>query len=74
MCIPRDEIRLAPNPLFQATLPLVYKNPFRKIGPYCSLGLVTGRARPMDIRVAMTNSLGFRGKNASLIFARSVPN
>jgi hypothetical protein len=74
ICTPRDETRLAPNPSFQATLPPVYKNPFRKIGPYCSLGLVTGRARPMDIRVAMTNTLGFWGKIASLIFARCVPN
>ena len=31
ICTPRDEIGLAPPPPFQATLPLLYKNPFRKI-------------------------------------------
>ena len=38
--------------------------------PECSLDLVTDRARPMNMQVAMSNSLGFWGKNASLIFAR----
>ena len=42
----------------------------REPDPECPLDLVTGRARPMDMQVAMSNSLGFWGKNASLIFAR----
>ena len=41
----------------------------REPDPECSLNLVTGQARPMKMRVAMSNSLGFWGKNASLIFA-----
>jgi len=42
----------------------------REPDPECPLGLVTGRARPMEMQVAMSNSLGFWGKNASLIFGR----
>jgi 3-oxoacyl-(acyl-carrier-protein) synthase len=42
----------------------------RELDPACALDVVTGRARPIDMRVAMSNSLGFWGKNASLIFAR----
>jgi 3-oxoacyl-[acyl-carrier-protein] synthase II len=42
----------------------------REPDPACDLDLVLGGARPMDIRVAMSNSLGFWGKNAALVFAR----
>jgi 3-oxoacyl-[acyl-carrier-protein] synthase II len=45
----------------------------RELDPECSLDVVTGRARPMDMRVAMSNSLGFWGKNAALIFERGGP-
>jgi 3-oxoacyl-[acyl-carrier-protein] synthase II len=41
----------------------------RNRDPECSLDIVTETARPIDMRVAMSNSLGFWGKNASLIFA-----
>ncbi len=44
---------------------------FRERDPECNLDVVAGRARPMDMQVAMSNSLGFWGKNASLIFARA---
>ncbi len=40
------------------------------LDPECRLDVVTGMARPMAMRVAMSNSLGFWGKNASLVFAR----
>jgi 3-oxoacyl-[acyl-carrier-protein] synthase II len=43
----------------------------RELDPECALDVVTSRARTLDMRVAMSNSLGFWGKNASLIFARA---
>jgi 3-oxoacyl-[acyl-carrier-protein] synthase II len=43
------------------------------LDPDCSLKVVTGDARPTRIRVAMSNSLGFWGKNASLIFTEAEP-
>ncbi len=42
--------------------------------PECRLDVVTGEARPMRMRVAMSNSLGFWGKNASLLFGRGEPS
>jgi 3-oxoacyl-[acyl-carrier-protein] synthase II len=41
--------------------------------PGCGLDVVTGPARPVGMRVAMSNSLGFWGKNASLIFGCGDP-
>jgi 3-oxoacyl-[acyl-carrier-protein] synthase II len=43
---------------------------FRELDPEYSLDVVSGCARPMNMRIAMSNSLGFWGKIASLIFAR----
>ena len=40
------------------------------LDPECRLDVVMGKARPMAMKVAMSNSLGFWGKNASLIFSR----
>ena len=40
------------------------------LDPGCRLDVVTGTARPMAMKGAMSNSLGFWGKNASLVFAR----
>jgi 3-oxoacyl-[acyl-carrier-protein] synthase II len=40
------------------------------LDPECRLDVVTDKARPMPMKVAMSNSLGFWGKNGSLIFAR----
>ena len=44
------------------------------LDPECRLDVVKGAARPMAMDVAMSNSLGFWGKNASLIFARPAVN
>ena len=44
----------------------------RDLDPECRLDVVKGTARPMAMKVAMSNSLGFWGKNASLVFGRSV--
>jgi 3-oxoacyl-[acyl-carrier-protein] synthase II len=38
--------------------------------PDCDLDYVAHRARPAEIRYALTNSLGFGGHNASLLFGR----
>jgi 3-oxoacyl-[acyl-carrier-protein] synthase II len=38
--------------------------------PACDLDYVANKARPADVRYAMTNSLGFGGHNASLVFGQ----
>jgi 3-oxoacyl-[acyl-carrier-protein] synthase II len=38
--------------------------------PACDLDYVAKKARPADVRYAMTNSLGFGGHNASLVFGQ----
>ena len=39
-----------------------------KPDPDCNVGIVRGESKPMKIRVALSNSLGFGGSNSSLVF------
>ena len=38
--------------------------------PDCDLDYTPHRARELDVRIALTNSLGFGGHNATLVFKR----
>ncbi|MCA9773570.1 MAG: beta-ketoacyl-[acyl-carrier-protein] synthase II, partial [Myxococcales bacterium] len=38
--------------------------------PDCDLDYVPGKARPMEIRTAISNSFGFGGTNGTLVLAR----
>jgi 3-oxoacyl-(acyl-carrier-protein) synthase len=44
--------------------------------PNCAVNLVREKSKPMPIRVALSNSLGFGGSNSALVFRhpRAVPN
>ena len=41
---------------------------FSQPDPECAVSLVTGESRPLRIRAALSNSLGFGGSNNSLVF------
>ena len=41
---------------------------YAKPDPDCNVNLVTGQSRPMRIRAAISNSLGFGGSNSTLAF------
>ena len=43
---------------------------YRTPDPQCDLDVVPNQGRAADLRVAMSNSLGFGGHNASLVFTR----
>jgi 3-oxoacyl-[acyl-carrier-protein] synthase II len=38
--------------------------------PECAINLVREKSKPMDIRAALSNSLGFGGSNSTLAFRR----
>jgi beta-ketoacyl-acyl-carrier-protein synthase II len=40
----------------------------RQMDPHCDLNFICGAPRDMDIRLAMSNSLGFGGSNSCLVF------
>lgn len=40
----------------------------REVDPACDLAMVRDQSRPMKIRAALSNSLGFGGSNSSLVF------
>jgi 3-oxoacyl-(acyl-carrier-protein) synthase len=39
-----------------------------KLDPECAVNVVRGKSRPMRIRAAISNSLGFGGSNSCLAF------
>jgi len=41
---------------------------YEKPDPECQVNIVRGGSKPMKIRVALSNSLGFGGSNSSLVF------
>jgi 3-oxoacyl-[acyl-carrier-protein] synthase II len=41
-----------------------------QVDPECELDHVANKSRPADVRYALSNSFGFGGTNASLVFAR----
>ena len=42
--------------------------------PECDLDYVPNRARPAEVDVAVSNSFGFGGHNATLVISRPGPN
>ncbi len=44
-----------------------------ELDPACPIDAVTGAARPASLRLVLSNSLGFWGKNAALLFTRPPP-
>ena len=40
--------------------------------PECDLDYVANQARPKEIKAAMSNSLGFGGHNATIVFKKYV--
>ena len=43
---------------------------YRHADPACDLNLVVNEGKQADIRIAMSNSLGFGGHNASILIRR----
>jgi 3-oxoacyl-[acyl-carrier-protein] synthase II len=47
---------------------------YREPDPDCDLDYVPGQARSLPLAVALTNSIGFGGHNAALVFGREINN
>jgi 3-oxoacyl-[acyl-carrier-protein] synthase II len=57
-------------PLLEGLVPATVT--WRERDPECDLDYVPGKPRPARVRISLSNSFGFGGQNACLLF-RAVP-
>lgn len=58
--------------LAEQTLPATIN--LHSLDPECTLDCVPNRPRPAEVRIALSNSFGFGGQNASLVFGIADPS